>query len=286
MFYKNKNQIWFQEELFSNVKQCFSVSEVICDTKSNFQDIKIFETKEFGKVLALDGIVQASEKDEFIYHESITHIPLFEHHNPQNVLIVGGGDGGAVREVTKHASVKLIHLVEIDQAVIDCASKHLPFLSENSLKDKRVSIFNKDAFEFIGKKENFYDIIIVDAPDPIGVAKRLFLDSFYKKAYEALKNGGIAIFQSGSFFLQNSESKKTRSNLLNHFNMVENIMISLPTYYGGYFLLLMAKKGLNQEKPNDIKKKIKRSNFKTNCYDEQFHFSVKLENVLTKKFLG
>ena len=175
---------WFCEgavpgKRFGKIKHCFLMDKLVFKGKTSYQDILIFDNAIYGRVAVLDGIVQFSEKDEFVYHEMISHPILFSHPSPQKILIIGGGDGGVLREVLKHP-VKEVYLVDIDKEAMGIFRKYTPFISQNSFKDKRTKIFFGDGREFIKKFRNFFDVVIVDSNDPMGPSLPLFSSRFYK----------------------------------------------------------------------------------------------------------
>ena len=164
----------------------------------SFKKIEIYQTEALGRILVLDGNIACAEEDEYVYHEMIAHVPVFAHPNPKRVLVVGGGDGGTVRELVKHKSVEIIDLVEIDQTVIEASQLHFPNLSK-SLSDGRVTIRIEDGVEYVAECETgAYDIIIIDSDDPGGPNEGLFTEEFYRDTYRILKEGGILITQSES----------------------------------------------------------------------------------------
>ena len=178
--------------------------ENLYSKKSKFQQVDIFKSKTLGNVLTLDGLMMTTVEDEFFYHEMIAHIPLCSHKNPENVLVIGGGDGGTVREVLKHPSVKNVDLCEIDALVIEASKMFLPSIA-GKLDDKRVNIYVEDAIEFIKTKKNCYDVVLVDSTDPMGPGVGLFTEEFYTNVKESLKKGGIVTPQSESPFANNNE---------------------------------------------------------------------------------
>ncbi|MBN2015101.1 MAG: polyamine aminopropyltransferase [Candidatus Altiarchaeota archaeon] len=167
--------------------------------QSKFQKIEVYDTVHFGKVLLIDDIIMLSEADEFAYHEMIVHVPLSVHPEPERVLIVGGGDGGAAREVVKHSDVKEVHVCEIDEEVVEVCRRHLPALA-CGFDDDRVEVFYEDAALFIKEKKGLYDVIIVDSTDPIGPGESLFREDFYRDMHAALREDGVVVTQSESMF--------------------------------------------------------------------------------------
>lgn len=199
---KKDTGLWFQDsiEFSPGVSLRVKIRNVIHRHQSPFQEIVIFETEHLGRMLAIDGITMLTEWDEHAYHEMIAHVPLLIHPEPSRVLIIGGGDGGTAREVLKHPEVKTVHICEIDEEVIHVCRKYLPSLAA-SLDDPRVQIFYEDGARFITRREEAYDIIIVDSTDPIGPGQILFQQAFYENMKKALSEEGIAVTQCESIFL-------------------------------------------------------------------------------------
>jgi len=209
--------------------------DVLFSKQSDFQKVEIFETDStLGRVLTLDDLMMTTEGDEFHYHEMIVHIPMMQHKNPESVLVIGGGDGGTVREVLKHKTVKKVVMCEIDGMVIDACKKFLPTLS-CGLTDSRVEIKVEDAIEFIKDKKNEYDIILIDSTDPMGPGEGLFTDEFYTNVKNALKAGGIMVAQSEGPFVNKEEIRKMYIQLNRVFPIVSTYSSNMPTYPGGYW---------------------------------------------------
>ena len=199
---------------------------------SKYQRIEVYNTKRFGKLLKLDGVIQLTEFDEANYHEMIAHVPLNIHNTPDNVLVIGGGDGGAIREILKHKHVKTIDLVEIDNFVIDISKKHFPYVSQG-LDDSKVTIINEDGAEYIKKCKDLYDVIIIDSTDPFSVGESLFKEEFYKNLKVALKPKGIVVSQSESMFYNKDLIKDMYLFKRKHFNAVRYYYTLVPTYPSG-----------------------------------------------------
>lgn len=202
--------------------------------KSPFQEVDVFSSRAFGKVLTLDGLMMVTERDEFFYHEMIAHIPMLTHPNPENILVIGGGDGGTVRELLKHESVKHIDMVEIDGMVIDASKKFFPSVS-CELENPKVSVLVQDAIDFIKDKENIYDVVLIDSTDPIGPGEGLFNEGFYNNVKRALKKGGIVVPQTEGPFAQSENMRKTYNLLRKVFKNVAPYTGPMPTYPGGYW---------------------------------------------------
>ncbi len=202
--------------------------------KSPFQAVDVFHSRAFGNVLTLDGLMMVTERDEFFYHEMIVHIPMLTHKNPETVLVIGGGDGGTVRELLKYDSVKHIDMVEIDGMVIEASKKYFPTVS-SGLNDERVSVLVEDAIDFIKGKENIYDVVLIDSTDPIGPGEGLFNEGFYNNVKRALKKGGIVVPQTEGPFAQSENMRKTYKLLRKVFKNVAPYCGPMPTYPGGYW---------------------------------------------------
>ncbi len=229
--------LWFTENHTENVKFSIKVDKQLYSGQSEFQRIDVFDSAEFGKLLALDGYVMLTEKDEFIYHEMITHIPMAVHPNPENILIIGGGDGGAVKELIKYNSVKRIDVAEIDKAVIDVCRKYLP-QTACGFDDERVSIYYQDGLKYIRKCENEYDVIIVDSTDPFGPGEGLFTKEFYGNCHKALKSDGILVNQQESPFYEQDAlaMQQAHKRIAAIFEISRVYQAHIPTYPSGHWL--------------------------------------------------
>ena len=205
---------------------------LIYEVKSKYQHIEVFETKYFGKLLRLDGVIQMTEFDEANYHEMIAHVPLSSHSNPEDVLVIGGGDGGAVREILKHKDVKKVHLVEIDKEVINISKKFFPGVS-CGLNDERVSIINVDGADHAKFCNESYDVIIIDSTDPFSVGESLFKESFYSNLKNLLKNNGIVVSQCESMFYDLDLIKNMHKFKSKYFKHVKYYYTMVPTYPSG-----------------------------------------------------
>ena len=206
------NPVNFVETLHNDWGQSFTVSKEILHEKTEHQDLVIFDNPTFGRVLALDGIVQLTEADEPVYHEMLAHVPLFTHDNPTSVLVVGGGDGGMLREVLRHPSVTRAVLVEIDSSVMELSKKYFPKVSNGSFDDPRVEIVIDDASQFVKTSNELFDVIICDSSDPIGPSAVLFTSECYGDCKSRLREGGIFVNMSGVPFLQEHEQILTLQN--------------------------------------------------------------------------
>ena len=226
--------MWIEEKLEINKGRALKVriTKSIEKVKSEFQEIEVVESDSFGKILLIDGIIMVTESDEFCYHEMITHVPLCVHPKAKKVLVVGGGDGGTVREILKHDSIKEIDVCEIDRKVIEICKKHFPDLA-HSFDDPKVKIFYEDGNKFIKERKDEYDVIIVDSSDPIGPAEVLFRREFFQAMYETLKIGGIVVSQAESFFYHEKIIKGLFSFIKDIYPISEYYYTLVPTYPSG-----------------------------------------------------
>lgn len=263
--------LWFTEEHSENARFSIKVDKQIFTKESKFQRIDIFESYEFGRFLTLDGLMMLTEKDEFIYHEMITHTAMAVNPNIESILVVGGGDGGAVRELCKYDSIKKIDLVEIDEDVVLSCMKFLPSVA-NKLKDKRVNIHYADGLKFVRHKENIYDLIIVDSTDPFGPGEGLFTKEFYGNCFRALKEDGILINQHESDFYNDYENSMKRAHKRIHeiFPICRVYEAHIPTYPSGHWYFGFASKKYNPVK--DIKDEVwNELNINTKYYNTELH---------------
>lgn len=236
-------ELWFTEKHTENVRFSIKTDRQLYYSQSEFQRIDIFDSPEFGRFLTLDGYIMLTEKDEFIYHEMIVHVPMAVNPEIRRVLVIGGGDGGAVRELTRYSSVEHIDLAEIDKQVVDACREFLP-QTACKLSDPRVSIHYEDGLKFVRGKKDEYDLIIVDSTDPFGPGEGLFTKEFYGNCYNALNSGGILVNQQESPFYKNDAIAMQRA----HKRIVESFPISrvyqahIPTYSSGHWLFGFASK--------------------------------------------
>jgi spermidine synthase len=224
---------YFRETLYDAVCQEFRIDKLYFESRTGHQHLMIFHNARLGRVMTLDGVVQTTEADEFIYHEMMTHVPLLAHGQASHVLIVGGGDGGMLREVLRHP-VAQVTQVEIDQAVIDMARKYLPNHSAGAYDDPRLSLVIADGMDFVHDTSDHYDVIICDSTDPIGPGEVLFSEDFYALAKNCLAPGGVLVTQNGVPFLQPDELKTTALRMQPHFADTGFYCAPVPTYYGGF----------------------------------------------------
>ena len=234
---------WFSENHTPNVKISIRVDRQLYSGKSEFQRIDVFDSPEFGRFLTLDGYMMLTEKDEFIYHEMITHVPMAVHPLVKKVLVIGAGDGGVIRELTRYPEIEHIDMVEIDPLVVEVCRKYLP-KTACRLNDPRLSIHYEDGLKYVRFKENEYDLIIVDSTDPFGPGEGLFTREFYGNCYKALKEDGIMVNQHESpFYAEDAEAcKRAHKRIVESFPISRVYQAHIPTYPSGHWLFGFASK--------------------------------------------
>mmetsp|Transcript_38018 Transcript_38018/g.92517 ORF Transcript_38018/g.92517 Transcript_38018/m.92517 type:complete len:310 (+) Transcript_38018:143-1072(+) len=235
---------WFHErgELWPGQAMSLKVNKILEHTQTKFQDLLVFESPNHGNVLVLDGVIQVTERDEFSYQEMIAHIPLFAHPDPKRVLVIGGGDGGVIREVAKHPGVEQIVECEIDEGVIVASKKYLPSLAKG-YDDPRVSVKIMDGAKFMDENQDSFDVIITDSSDPIGPASVLFETPFYNAMYNSLREGGIVCTQGECMWLHLDLIRPLVDSIQTKFSSVEYAYTTIPTYPSGQIGFIVASKG-------------------------------------------
>ncbi|HNX63983.1 MAG TPA: polyamine aminopropyltransferase [Oscillospiraceae bacterium] len=236
-------ELWFTENHTKNVRFSIKVTEQLFSKQSEYQKIDIFNSPEFGKFLTLDGFMMLTEKDEFIYHEMITHVPMATNPNIKKILVIGAGDGGTVRELTRYQTIEHIDLVEIDGDVIDACKIYLP-QTACKFDDERVRIHIEDGLKFVRTKHDEYDLIIVDSTDPFGPGEGLFTKEFYGNCFNALHNDGILVNQHESpYYPEDAKAMKRAHQRIEEFFPICSVyQAHIPTYPSGHWLFGFASK--------------------------------------------
>lgn len=234
-------ELWFTEDQTEHMRIGLRVKEILFSGQSAFQKVAVYDTLEFGRLLALDNVIQTNIRDEFVYHEMLTHIGLNTHPEPKKVLLIGGGDGGSVREITKHSRVEQIIHVEIDQMVIDVAKKFFPELNVG-FSDPRVQLLVDDGVKHVQENKNCYDVIMVDSPDPVGPGEGLYSEQFYRDVHGALKEDGLLVAQTESPFFNRDLITRVHHSLNKIFPLVRMSWATVPTYPGGAWTFTVASK--------------------------------------------
>ena len=264
-------ELWYTEEHTEDVRFSIKVDKALYSGESEFQRIDVFYSKEFGKFLTLDGLMMLTEKDEFIYHDMIVHVPMATNPNIERVLVIGGGDGGTVRELTRYQTIKKIDMVEIDEEVVKICKTYIP-QTAGKLDDSRVQIFFEDGLKFVRKQKDEYDLIIVDSTDPFGPGEGLFTKEFYGNCYKALKENGILVNQHESPYYSNYANSMVRAHkrINEFFPICKVYQAHIPTYPSGHWLFGFASKtfdpieDLEENKWNSL-------GLKTKYYNTELH---------------
>ena len=261
-------EMWYTEEQTNNVRFSIRCDKQKYSAQSDFQRIEIFSTPEFGDILVLDDRIMLTQKDEFIYHEMISHVPMAVNPDIKNVLVIGAGDGGTVRELTKYKSIQNIDMVEIDRMVVDACKEFLPTVA-SKLNDSRVHIFIDDGLRFVRTVENKYDLIIVDSTDPFGPGEGLFTAEFYGNCYKALTSDGILVNQHESPFYNTyaKSMKQAHKKILQFFPVVKVYQAHIPTYPSGHWLFGFASKKFHPT--NDLDEGKWRMNYRRACHERK-----------------
>lgn len=281
-----KQELWFKEYQTRDVSFSFRVTKQVFSEKSEFQQVEIFETPEFGRVLVLDGYIMCTEKDEFIYHDMIVHVPLAVHPAVKNVLLIGGGDGGALRELCRYDTIESIEMVEIDDVVVDASKQYLPTIA-TSFDDTRVHLLIADGLRYVRRKEQAYDLIIVDSTDPFGPGESLFTKEFYGNCYKALTDDGILVNQHESPFYDQEagEARLTHKRMKSIFEVSRVYQAHIPTYPSGHWLFGFSSKGLDPIL--DFKPDVwKARGLRTNYYNTDVHIGAFMLPTYVKTLIG
>lgn len=278
-------ELWFSEFHTPDVKHSLRVNRHMYSHRSEYQQIDIYDTPEYGRTLVLDGNVLLTERDEFIYDEMITHVPMAVHPDIRDVLVIGAGDGGVVRELARYDSIRRIDLVEMDEQVVEACRIYLP---ENAcrLNDERVHIYFDNALRFIWRCKDEYDLIIVDSMDPFGPSEGYFTKEFYGICYNALHEDGIMVNQQGSPFYQHDADAMQRSHkrIVSTFPISRVYQAHIPTYAAGYWLFGFASKKYHPVDDLDParwkERRLRTRYYTTNLHVGSFYLPAFLEEML------
>lgn len=268
--------LW-HETLYPTAGQFFKPGNVLYHEKTPYQNLIIFENDIMGRIMALDGVVQTTERDEFVYHEMMAHVPILAHGQVKSVLIVGGGDGGMLREVCKHQGIEQITMVEIDAKTIEVCSTYLPGHNAGAFDDPRLNLVIDDGVNFVNTTNKRFDVIISDCTDPIGPGEALYTSHFYEGCKKCLKPGGVFVAQNGVCLLQQEEIVDTYNKLSSYFEDVGFYQTAIPTYYGGTMAFAWAtdNEALRHLAAKEIEQRFQRAQLKAhfNCryYNAAIH---------------
>ncbi|MCD6183317.1 MAG: polyamine aminopropyltransferase [Thermovirga sp.] len=245
---KRTADLWVTEYQTGNMRLGLRLKEILCNKQTPYQHLLVVDTFEYGKVMLLDGAIQITEKDEFTYHEMMAHVLMCSHPNPRRVLVVGGGDGGTVREIVKYPSLEKVFLVDIDEEVINASRKYFPSVS-SGLDNEKVEIKPMDAIKFIKKMRDYFDVVIVDSTDPVDFAAGLFKSDFYMDVFNALRDNGMMIAQTESPFAEADIVKGAYDEMSKVFPIVKLCWGAMPTYPTGMWTYTVGSKGPDPSKP-------------------------------------
>ena len=279
-------QLWFTERHTPNVQFSIKVDRQLYTGQSEFQRIDIFDSKEFGRFMTLDGYMMLTEKDEFIYHEMITHVSMAVHPNVKDVLVIGAGDGGTIRELTKYPFIENIDMVEVDKDVVTLCMVHMPFTA-CKLQDRRVHMYFEEGLRFVRAQKSEYDLIIVDCADPYGPAEGLFTREFYGNCFKALRDDGILINQHESpFYSEHSMTvQKAHKQIAAVFPLSMVYQCHIPSYPSGHWLFGFASK--KHHPIDDLKDGYWNAlNIKTRYYNTDLHRGCFYLPTYVKELLG
>lgn len=264
-------ELWFTEKHTEHVKFSIQVDRQLYSSQSEFQRIDIFSSKEFGRFLTLDGYMMLTQKDEFIYHEMMVHVPMAVHPKVRKVLVIGGGDGGTARELIRYPAIEQIDVVEIDEEVVSACRAHLP-QTACGFDDERVRLYYEDGLKYVRRYEDAYDLILVDSTDPFGPGEGLFTKEFYGNCYKALKADGIMVNQHESPFYPNDAMAMQRAHkrIVDSFPISKVYQAHIPTYPSGHWLFGFASKRYHPLADQDADR-WKALGIQTRYYNEQLH---------------
>ncbi|MEM1380140.1 MAG: polyamine aminopropyltransferase [Pseudomonadota bacterium] len=277
-------ETWFKEEVTGAIGHALRVDKVLFEGEIEHQHIVVFENEIFGRLFALNGFIQLSTADEFIYHEMVTHVPLFAHGDPKRVLVIGGGDGGAIREILRHRNVEHVNLVEIEADVVDFAKKWFPSVCQDAFDDQRLTVTITDGAKFVQETDERYDVVIVDSTDPVGPGEVLFTEEFYAGCKRVMNPGGVMVTQCGLPFLQPAELKKASDNQKTAFANVSFYAITVPAYSGGVMTLGFASdEDLTPRDEEVLRQRINESGLDFQYYTSSVHAAAfKLPEYVAK----
>ncbi len=265
---------WSVERLHEDLSQALRIDRVLYDSASDHQRIVVFENATFGRVLTLDGVVQVTERDNFIYHETLTHVPMIAHGAATRVLIIGGGDGGMAKEALRHP-VERVTMVEIDAGVVEFSREYLPMVSDGAFDDPRLDLQIADGAEFVKNREGEFDVIIVNSTDPVGPGEVLFTDHFYGHAKRALREGGILVTQNGVPFMQGDELSGTMRAFQSLFRDATAFVAPVPTYQGGFMAFGWGSDGAARQADREtVARRIAEAGIEGAYYNAEIHHAA------------
>lgn len=263
---------WFQENLHGGFAQRLAVTECLLEKQTPFQKVQIFETPVFGRVLALDDAIQLTERDNHIYHEMLVHVPVFAHGDVKDVLIVGGGDGGCLREALKHP-VKSVTMVEVDSEVVELSRRFFPDVCGDAFQDDRADIVIDDGYKYLAEETRAFDLILVDSTDPVGSAAPLFTSEFYRRCFKRLRNSGMIVIQKGVPPFWSETTDAETKPFISVFGQPQDYVAAVPSYPMGMLTLRGASRAGDTLSPciETIRARVEKQSIATKHYEPETH---------------
>ena len=264
---------WCAETVIRPVRVSYKASRILAELKTGYQHVVILENETFGRMLMLDGAVQTTTQDEFIYHEMLAHVPLFTHGNARDVLIVGGGDCGLAEEVIKHRTLQTVTQVELDPDVVELSRKYLSQINAPVFSDKRFQLHYADGAAFVRDTQQSFDVVLIDSTDPVGAARALFTADFYTAVRRRLRPGGVLVSQAGVPFVQAHVFGSAMRHLSRAFPLVESYLAAAPSYFGGHLAFGWATEDLKADSVDlqTIAERYASSGVRTRYYTPEVH---------------
>ncbi|PZN26240.1 MAG: polyamine aminopropyltransferase [Proteobacteria bacterium] len=264
---------WIAETLTPGVRVAYQADRVLAQTRTEYQRLELLDNGPFGRMLVLDGAIQTTTRDEFIYHEMLAHAPLLAHGKAEDVLIVGGGDCGLAEEVLRHKSVRSLVQIEIDSQVVALAREHLSEINAAAFADPRFDLRIADGAQALKEMDRSFDVVLVDSTDPVGAAVPLFTREFYANVRQRLRPGGVVVVQAGVPFLQGREFKSAMGELTAVFQIVDAYLIASPSYFGGHLALGWASDQLAPDAVSleDLRARYDAAGLSTRYYTPEMH---------------
>ncbi|MFA5846848.1 MAG: polyamine aminopropyltransferase [Thermodesulfovibrionales bacterium] len=267
-----------EKDPYAPIQYSYEVEDILYRGKSKFQEIMVIQNPHFGKMLILDGVVQITERDEFFYHEMLTHVVLHAHPAPKKVIVIGGGDGGAVREILKHKTVEKVYFIEIDEDVINVSRKFFPTVACD-VDDPRVEIKCMDGAEFVRGRSSDIDAVIVDSTDIVGFATSLFTKEFFTSIKNCLTESGFYVTLSESLHFHKDIVIEVQETMKGVFPLVDLYAAPIATYAGNWWTFSVGSKGLS---PREMRQKF---DIKTKYYSDEIHLQAFLPKGMYEKLM-